>query len=48
MLGDSLQTQREVRAQILAAGGDYAFPVKENQPALLADLRRGFSLPVRG
>lgn len=48
VLGDSLQTQREVCAQVVAAGGDYVFPVKENQPALLADLRRAFSPPVRG
>jgi len=47
VLGDSLQTQREVCTQIVAAGGDYVFPVKENQPALLADLRRAFSPPVR-
>jgi hypothetical protein len=51
VLGDSLQTQREVCTQrpggIRAAGGDYVFPVKENQPALRADLRRAFSPPVR-
>lgn len=47
VLGDSLQTQREVCDQIMAAGGDYVLPVKENQPALLADLQRAFSPPVR-
>ena len=43
-LGDSLQTQREVCTQVVAAGGDY---VKENQRALRADCRRAFSPPVR-
>lgn len=43
VLGDALQTQRAVCAQIVAAGGDYLFPVKENQPALLADLEAAFS-----
>lgn len=47
VLGDSLQTQREVCTQVVAAGGDYVLPVKENQPALRADLRRAFSPPVR-
>ena len=48
VIGDSLQTQRGVCRQIVAAGGEYVLPVKENQPALLADLRRAFSPPVRG
>src|SRR5579875_801976 len=48
VVGDALQTQRDVCQQIVAAGGDYALPVKENQPALLADLRRAFAPPVRG
>lgn len=43
VLGDALQTQREVCAQIVAAGGAYLLPVKENQPALLADLAAAFS-----
>jgi hypothetical protein len=40
--GDALLTQREVCAQIVAAKGDYLFPVKENQPALLDSLQRAF------
>jgi predicted transposase YbfD/YdcC len=43
VLGDALQTQRDVGEQIVAAGGDYLLPVKENQPALLADLEAAFS-----
>lgn len=49
VIRDALQTQREVCTQIVAAGGDYMLPVKENQPALREDLRRAVSLPpVRG
>jgi hypothetical protein len=47
--GDALLTQREVCAQIVAAKGDYVFPVKENQPALLESLERAFPpRPVAG
>lgn len=49
VIRDALQTQREVCTQIIAAGGDYVWLVKENQPALQEDLRRAISLPpVRG
>ena len=41
--GDALLAQREVCAQIVAAGGDYLFPIKENQPVLHADLAEVFS-----
>ena len=40
---DALSTQREIGAQIVAAGGDYLLPVKENQPAWLADIPAAFS-----
>jgi DDE family transposase len=43
VIGDALQTQRAVCEQICVAGGDYLLPVKENQPALLADLEAAFS-----
>jgi hypothetical protein len=42
VLGDALQTQREVCQQIVAAGGRYLLPVKENQPSLLADVAAAF------
>ncbi len=45
--GDALLTQREVCAQVVAGGGDYVLPVKENQPALRAALAGAFS-PVDG
>lgn len=35
---DALHTQRELSAQILAAGGDYLFLVKDNQPTLKAEI----------
>jgi hypothetical protein len=41
--GDALLTHREVCAQIVAAGGDYVLPVKDNQPALRESLARAFS-----
>ena len=43
VMGDALQTQREVCTQIVGGGGDYLLPVKENQPTLLADLEAAFS-----
>jgi DDE family transposase len=46
LTGDALLTQRGVCAAIVAGGGDYLFPVKENQPALLADLEAAFSPPA--
>ncbi len=41
--GDALLAQREVCAQVTHAGGDYLFPVKDNQPQLRADLAAAFS-----
>src|SRR5215208_5124316 len=40
---DALLTQRDLAAQIVAGGGDYLLPVKENQPGLRADLEAAFS-----
>jgi predicted transposase YbfD/YdcC len=36
---DAIGCQREVAQKVVAAGGDYVLPVKENQPALLAKVR---------
>jgi hypothetical protein len=41
--GDALLTQREICTTIMEGGGDYLFPVKENQPALLHDIEEAFS-----
>ncbi len=41
--GDALLTQRDICDQIVAGGGDYVFPVKENQAAWLDSLERAFT-----
>ena len=46
LTGDALSCQRKLCAQVLAAGGDYLVPVKENQPTLLADLALLFDPPA--
>jgi predicted transposase YbfD/YdcC len=45
VVGDALQTQRELSAQIVEAGGDYLWFVKENQPTLLGELTELFTPP---
>ena len=39
---DAMQTQRALSIQIVEQGGDYLWPVKENQPTLRADVERLF------
>jgi hypothetical protein len=41
--GDALLTQRTVAERIVARGGDYLLPVKDNQPSLRAELEGAFS-----
>ena len=41
--GDALLTQRKLAQQIGEAGGDYVFPVKDNQPQLLHDIQTLFA-----
>jgi predicted transposase YbfD/YdcC len=36
---DAMGCQKEIAKQIVAGGGDYILPVKDNQPNLLADIR---------
>jgi hypothetical protein len=43
LTADALAAQREVCETIIAGKGDYLLPVKENQPALLADVKEAFS-----
>jgi hypothetical protein len=43
---DALLTQREVAQTIVAGGGDYVMPVKENQPGLYAAIDTLFTTPV--
>jgi len=40
---DALHTQRAISEQIVARGGDYLWPVKENQPRLYEDIQRLFT-----
>jgi predicted transposase YbfD/YdcC len=43
VIGDAMQTQRELSAQIIAAEGDYIWYVKDNQPQLHADIAQWFA-----
>lgn len=43
VVGDAMFCQREVCQQILDSGGDYLFPVKENQPNLLREIEQEFA-----
>lgn len=43
VVGDAMQTQRHLSIQIVEAGGDYLWFVKENQPNLHADIKRLFT-----
>lgn len=45
VVGDAMQTQRALSAQIVEAGGDYLWFVKENQPTLLAEVTELFTPP---
>lgn len=40
---DALHTQRAISEQIVARGGHYLWPVKENQPQLYKDIQRLFA-----
>lgn len=49
--GDALFTQRNLSIQIVRAGGDYVWKVKDNQPKLQAEIHRLFlpqSRPIPG
>lgn len=43
--GDAMHTQRELSVHILAAGGDYLWFLKDNQPTTLADVQQFFVAP---
>jgi predicted transposase YbfD/YdcC len=45
--GDALHTQRALSAQIVAAGGDYLWVVKNNQPTLRTDIAELFTADDR-
>ena len=50
VIGDAMFTQREICRVIKEGGGDYFFTVKDNQPALKADIALAFgpTSPLRG
>jgi DDE_Tnp_1-associated/Transposase DDE domain len=41
--GDALFCQRDLCAEIIAAGGDYVFTAKDNQPSLVIDISAGLA-----
>ena len=41
--GDALFCQRDLCAAIIAAGGDYVFTAKDNQPSLVSDIAAGLA-----
>lgn len=43
VVGDAMQTQRQLSTQIVEAGGDYLWFVKDNQPTVHADIERLFT-----
>jgi predicted transposase YbfD/YdcC len=45
---DAMGTQREIAAKIVAGGGDYVLPVKENQPALREKVEAALNEAVLG
>jgi predicted transposase YbfD/YdcC len=46
VVGDAMQTQRALSVQVVEAGGDYVWFVKENQPTLLAEIEELFTPPI--
>jgi hypothetical protein len=43
LTGDALFCQRDLCAAIIAAGGDYVFTAKDNQPSLVLDIAAGLT-----
>lgn len=43
VVGDAMHTQRQLSAQIVAAGGEYLWIAKDNQPTLRADIMELFT-----
>jgi predicted transposase YbfD/YdcC len=46
VMGDAMQTQRALSAQILEADGDYIWVAKDNQPTLHQDIAEVFAPPT--
>jgi len=47
VIGDAIHTQRNISVQIVAAGGDYIWYAKGNQPQIEADIRLWFEPDVQ-
>ncbi len=43
LTGDALYCQRAICTQVVEAGGDYLFIIKDNQPSLLDDIKQVFA-----
>lgn len=43
--GDAMLAQRKLSEQVVQSGANYLWTIKENHPALLADLERQFTAP---
>jgi len=43
--GDALLAQRKLSSQIIEQEGDFIWPIKDNQPRLLADIQQLFTIP---
>ncbi|QEG32196.1 hypothetical protein GobsT_70480 [Gemmata obscuriglobus] len=41
--GDAMFCQRDLAKQVIEAGGDYVLVAKDNQPALVTDIKGGFA-----
>jgi predicted transposase YbfD/YdcC len=46
--GDAMFTHRDLCTEVIAGGGDYILPVKENQPTLCTDIAAIFAAPEAG
>ena len=44
--GDAIFCQKSIAAKIVERGGDYVFPVKDNQKTLRQDIETAFNEPV--
>ena len=44
--GDAILCQKSITAKIVEGGGDYVFPVKDNQKSLKDDIETAFNAPV--
>jgi len=46
VMGDAMHAQRELSRQMTGAGGDFIWPIKENQPSVRAEIAELFAPPT--